>query len=116
MLIRNIIKPAPQPQAARGFTLIEFMVASSLGLVVLLAIGTTYGITARMRRAAEAREAVAFCRAWAPFSPTASPPPGTTSPRCPTSSSRFSGRSPAGSWSSASAGWPGSCVCSCWSS
>jgi hypothetical protein len=58
MLIRNINKPAPQPQAARGFTLIEFMVASSLGLVVLLAIGTTYGITARMRRAAEARVAV----------------------------------------------------------
>lgn len=42
----------------RGFTLIEFMVACSLGLIVLLAIGVTYGTTVRMRRTAESRVAV----------------------------------------------------------
>ncbi len=38
-----------------GFTLIEFMVASALALVVLLAIGVTYGITSNMRNASENR-------------------------------------------------------------
>ncbi|VDG99274.1 MULTISPECIES: PilW family protein [unclassified Eikenella] len=38
-----------------GFTLIEFMVASSLALVVLLAIGITYGTTSRMKRTSENR-------------------------------------------------------------
>ena len=38
-----------------GFTLIEFLVASSLALVVLLAIGITYGITSRMRTNSESR-------------------------------------------------------------
>ena len=39
----------------QGFTLIEFLVASSLALVVLLAIGITYGITSRMRTNSESR-------------------------------------------------------------
>lgn len=38
-----------------GFTLIEFMVASSLALIVLLAIGITYGTTSRMKRTSENR-------------------------------------------------------------
>ncbi|MBH5328605.1 prepilin-type N-terminal cleavage/methylation domain-containing protein [Eikenella sp. S3360] len=44
----SIVKPS-------GFTLIEFMVASALALVVLLAIGVTYGITSNMRNASENR-------------------------------------------------------------
>lgn len=40
---------------AKGFTLIEFLVASSLGIIVLLAIGTTYSITNQMKRTSESR-------------------------------------------------------------
>lgn len=40
---------------AKGFTLIEFLVASSLGVIVLLAIGTTYSITNKMKRTSESR-------------------------------------------------------------
>ncbi|QMT39553.1 PilW family protein [Neisseria shayeganii] len=39
----------------KGFTLIEFLVASSLGIIVLLAIGTTYTITNTMKRTSENR-------------------------------------------------------------
>ena len=38
-----------------GFTLLEFMVASSLALIVLLAIGITYGTTSKMKRTSENR-------------------------------------------------------------
>lgn len=42
----------------QGFTLIEFLVASSLGIIVLLAIGTTYTITNSMKRTSESRLSV----------------------------------------------------------
>lgn len=55
---RKQYSPIPHysPQNAEGgFTLIEFMVASSLALIVLLAIGITYGTTSRMKRTSENR-------------------------------------------------------------
>lgn len=45
----------PSIHTTHGFTLIEFMVASALALVVLLAIGITYGTTSRMKRTSENR-------------------------------------------------------------
>lgn len=44
-----------QSSLNRGFTLIEFLVASFLGIIVLLAIGTTYTITNRMKQTSELR-------------------------------------------------------------
>ena len=47
--------PLSQRAKSHGFTLIEFMVASTLAIVVLLAIGITYSITSNMRNASEYR-------------------------------------------------------------
>lgn len=41
-----------------GFTLIEFLIASALSMLVIVAVGTTYSMTARMKQAAESRLAL----------------------------------------------------------
>lgn len=41
-----------------GFTLIEFLIASALSMLIIIAVGTTYSMTARMKQAAESRLAL----------------------------------------------------------
>lgn len=55
---KNIHLSFKQVAHAKGFTLIEFMVASGLAMIVLLAIGVTYATTNRTKRASESRLAM----------------------------------------------------------
>lgn len=55
---KNTILSFKQAAHVKGFTLIEFMVASGLAMIVLLAVGVTYATTNRTKRASESRLAM----------------------------------------------------------
>lgn len=58
MTVQRISASWKAAAKTKGFTLIEFLVASALGLIVLLAVGITYATTNRTKRASESRLSV----------------------------------------------------------